>query len=82
MLNTKQLTPEYLDLMKIKNLNAGNCEKYVAKADSIACDAVMNYEFRQDDLTDAIKGAIDHLSQSKTHQSDIDSAVNLLKRAL
>ena len=45
-------TPEYLALRKIMNEDTGSCEKYVAKVDSIACDAVMNYEFRQDDLQD------------------------------
>lgn len=56
-------TPEYKALRKIMNTTTGSCEKYVAKVDSLACDAVMNYEFKQDDLLEACLGALQYMSR-------------------
>ena len=49
-------SPEYIALEKIKNMNSQmSMEKYIAKVDSIACDATMEYEFVQDDLLAALE---------------------------
>lgn len=75
-------SPEYITLKKISDINTGSCEKYVALADEIACDAMMKYEFRRDDLLQAMQGAIDCLSQNKTFPADIVAAKTLLSNAI
>lgn len=55
-------TPEYLALVKIRDLKESDCARYVAKADSIAVDACIAYEHRQDDLLGMLKSINWHIA--------------------
>lgn len=56
--NNMKHTPEYKALVEIINCDIGDDVKYIQKVDSIALDAVVNYELVQDDLIEVCQEVV------------------------